>query len=112
MSILVFGDAIVGVAWALRYKNITMNLKSDLKNQIFNEYDTNIEIRVNIDQFLVIIDLCFFWVLIKIIINNYPYRMSGMISKSIGIAVVLMVQPIIMYRHGPYVFFHYQNPSI
>ncbi|XP_075680601.1 uncharacterized protein LOC113791597 [Dermatophagoides pteronyssinus] len=45
MSILVFGDAIVGVAWALRYKNITMNLKSDLKNQIFNEYDTNIEIR-------------------------------------------------------------------
>ncbi|OTF78287.1 hypothetical protein BLA29_014343, partial [Euroglyphus maynei] len=45
MSILVFGDAIVGVAWALRYKNITMNLKSDLKNQIFNEYDTNIEIQ-------------------------------------------------------------------
>ena len=51
MSVLVFGDAIVGVVWALRYKNMTMNLKSDLKNQIFNEYDTNTELRVSHNVF-------------------------------------------------------------
>lgn len=46
MSTLVFGDAIVGVVWALRYKNIVDNLKNDLKNQIFNEYETNIPLQV------------------------------------------------------------------
>ncbi|KAI7686345.1 hypothetical protein SSS_01726 [Sarcoptes scabiei] len=45
MSILVCGDAIVGVVWALRYKNITINLKDDLKNQIFKEYETNQELQ-------------------------------------------------------------------
>ena len=46
MSVLVFGDAIMGVVWALRYKNIIVNLKSDLKNQIFSEYETNMQLQV------------------------------------------------------------------
>lgn len=44
--ILLFGDGIIGVVWILRYNFIITNLKSELKNQISSEYQTNIQLQV------------------------------------------------------------------
>lgn len=44
---LLFGDAIVGVAWLFRYNYITNNLKSDLKYKLNNDYgyDPSFQVR-------------------------------------------------------------------